>query len=311
MFCLQIENYFQQACNLSYDIEEMRKENFLIYNMVPKCGSLSMRRILHYLAPVLNYTKGHLPYYKDTWEHNAFHHNHSFISHQLNQDIIKLKQKHHMGIYVRHLHFVDFSEVTDDHPNYINLIRDPVDHYISWYIYRRYGAFGSNFGPLLGNGVKQKYYRSDEWQQLKNMSFAECVLSEHEECKNYTFTFRLIPYFCGNYDFCLKPSTQSLLRAMDNVINYFPIVGYLENMDQYYELTEKIWPQFFNGSRLLFEQKMNESKDLQHKTEERTYNEPSEKVKEIMRKRLKYEYLFYNWIKVRFQCMYNKYVLSI
>ena len=58
----------------------------------------------------------------------------------LNSNLAYAKQK--KILYTRHQYFVDFSSIgwdEGDLPVYINLIRDPIDRFKSFYYFSRYG----------------------------------------------------------------------------------------------------------------------------------------------------------------------------
>ena len=63
----------------------------------------------------------------------------------------------------------------------------------------------------------------------------------------------LIPYFCGNEDFCLKPSKESVDAAMANVRKNYLLVGILEDYERFLKLAEILLPIFFKGSVTIYE----------------------------------------------------------
>ena len=58
----------------------------------------------------------------------------------------------------------------------------------------------------------------------------------------------MIPYFCGNHEFCLQPTKDALKEAKTNVEKYYSIVGILEEYPKFLELASVILPKFFSGS---------------------------------------------------------------
>lgn len=214
---------------------------------------------------------------------------------------IKYHQRRH--IFIRHQHFVNFNIIGKKTPYFTSLIRDPVDHYISWYYYRRYGKFRQCLVPI---SYQNQFYNSPYSSQILNMTFDECVQRNNIECTNSSFIYTTVPYFCGSEDYCLEPTEKSLNQAKQNVIKYYPVVGYLEKMTEYLELCEVIWPQFFKGAVDV----VNKGVLRRHVSKERKLYEPSAESKEIMYQRLLIEYRFYNWVKDRFNCMYDLYVTN-
>ena len=218
-------------------------------------------------------------------------------------------------IYFRHQHFANFDLIGQQTPSHTNLVRDPVEQYISIYYYVRHDHQGSTLG-LLSRWKNSGYYKSPEWLNVrKNMSFDTCVQNNYDECKDSYFTFKLIPFFCGMDDFCLQPTIKALNQAKYNIERYFPVVGYIENYEEYLELLEIVFPQFMSGAsasyrktlELVKQQKSNKDPGYPS-SRARKLEEPSLKTKRIMKSRLKLEYQLYEWIKQRFQYMYAKYV---
>ena len=48
------------------------------------------------------------------------------------------------------------------------------------------------------------------------------------------------------------PSRQSVALAMKNVNKYFPVVGYVEEFEDFLLVLEKVLPQYFEGIHQLF-----------------------------------------------------------
>ena len=65
----------------------------------------------------------------------------------------------------------------------------------------------------------------------------------------------LIPYFCGNEEFCLTPSNRSVDAAIKNVKDNFLLVGILEEYTKFLKLAQILLPTFFNGSLTFYESK--------------------------------------------------------
>lgn len=304
----------QPDMSYHYNLSVTSATQLLMYNMVPKCGSRGIRAILRSLAPELNYSAD-IGSYIYPAHLTSFHH-HKKVALDIMHEIELRYGWNHKHVYYRHLHFMDFSSNHSSKYSgiyYTNVIRDPVEHYISWYYFRRFGQNGVVLGPLdlylrkIHNG---NYYSSEEWKKLKSMTFEDCVETNHTECLHHNFTYRMIPFFCGNDDYCLFPSQNSLNQAKKNVIRSFPVVGYLENLSEYFELAEVIFPQFFTGSTELYKKNLRNHQHIINKSTWRYKLEPSNRSKSIMAKRMGLEYAFYNWIKQRFYCMYHHYVAN-
>lgn len=205
------------------------------------------------------------------------------------------RQPYERHAIVQHQQFGSFEEMIDEKtPFHTNLIRDPVEHYISLYYFRRHRPDGKVDLPLVPLSYQQEFLKSS----LK-MNFEDCVKSKHKECTNYNLTFTIVPFFCGTDDYCLIPSEKALHQAKTNVIKHYPVVGYLEDYIQYLELCELVWPQFYRGITAL-------AQAITRKPNSNIYKiEPSTLIKKQMKQYLKIEYDFYYWVKKRFKCMYK------
>ena len=58
----------------------------------------------------------------------------------------------------------------------------------------------------------------------------------------------MIPYFCGNEEFCGIPSERAFDKAVANVRKHYLIVGVLEDYLRFLKLSEILLPIFFRGS---------------------------------------------------------------
>ena len=132
------------------------------------------------------------------------------------------------------------------------------------------------------------------------MTFDKCVERDAaEDCR--TPRFKQIAYFCGQHAFCLTPSQKSLNQAKQNMIKHYPLIGYLENIDEFLEASEMLWPQFFKDGLKMYYKLINSHGYFKPYSTPK----PSEKTKTIMMAKLKFEYEFYNFVKQRFNCTYK------
>ena len=58
----------------------------------------------------------------------------------------------------------------------------------------------------------------------------------------------MIPFFCGNEDFCSHPTERAFDKAVANVRKHFLIVGVLEDYVRFLKLSEILLPVFFRGA---------------------------------------------------------------
>ena len=183
----------------------------------------------------------------------------------------------------QHILFVDFTEFKHQMPVYINLVRDPVDRFVSWFYFKQ--NFIQPWPP-----------------KLRNITMDQCFERNYSECTHFCFehnSYLLIPYFCGQDQFCREPTRQALLRAEENVIKYYAVVGTSEQYDLFLDVLENILPQYFKGVT------------TDYKTQKRLNTaQKSTKLSRQNRNRLKemmaLEYKFYNFIEDRLRILHKK-----
>ena len=61
----------------------------------------------------------------------------------------KNEKRTHKGVYVRHLFYLpkEFSLGSDEKIGYVNMVKNPVEQFISWYYYERNGWQKSGVDP--------------------------------------------------------------------------------------------------------------------------------------------------------------------
>ncbi|XP_078490944.1 uronyl 2-sulfotransferase-like [Ciona intestinalis] len=109
----------------------------VVYNRVPKCGSTSLLDALRVLSVKLNF---HLMSvnYPTLDEH---------VTYNVQKEIAGMLRFQQNFIYSRHLRFFDIKTFGFGTPIYINIIRDPIDRFVSHYYYSRHG-FAKNKGTV-------------------------------------------------------------------------------------------------------------------------------------------------------------------
>jgi dermatan/chondrotin sulfate uronyl 2-O-sulfotransferase UST len=204
----------------------------------------------------------------------------------LNEVLSEITSVRKPWMYIRHIHFINFTEFKLATPTYINIIRDPFDQFVSAFHFRR------EWRPVL--------LSADQ----KNLTIDECIKSGHYECSDPTYTHVIIPYFCGQQEFCLKPSKAAVQQAKRNVEKYYSVVGYLEHLKEFLEVLSFLWPRYFQNAWAVYENLISSDKSevIRHQTHKQT---PSAESKSIMKSRLKYDYEFYQFVRQRFDCLYQ------
>lgn len=109
---------------------------------------------------------------------------------------------------------------------YINLLREPIERYISHYYYAR--------SPLRWLKKLKRLKKLGHF----NETLEECLDKQHEGCEWNHMT----RFFCGPELFCKNGSSKALKRAKYNMKHYYTSVGVLEHLTEFLEVLHKRLP---------------------------------------------------------------------
>ena len=132
---------------------------------------------------------------------------------------------------------------------YINLIRHPVDRWISMWNFQKYGDHS-----MLLNNTKTKYKNDD------NIDIDTCIQNRTLECQDKIWkTLKtgkrraqlLIVNICGQEEFCRsgfdEDNKKALKQAKKQIDNDYSVVGITEHYKLSIKLFAKIYPEVFQG----------------------------------------------------------------
>jgi len=235
----------------SATVEELKKtmpsldappvnRNFVFHNKIPKAGSTTMKWLLVGLAKRNQFTLDHQRWCIDT-EHCVGRDpkTHRQIDGPDGEEKIaeyvpeKIKELDG-GKYLllKHHHWFNFTDHGVEMPTYINIARDPVTRFASWYYFER-------FGWQRSEGQRAKYSMNNgEEADDRDMTLDECVATGHSECLEPVQV--LVKYFCGTVKTCSmmdkatgghswRQVAVATERAKAIIAKYFHVVGVLGN----------------------------------------------------------------------------------
>nr|XP_026692065.1 uronyl 2-sulfotransferase-like isoform X1 [Ciona intestinalis] len=187
-------------------------------------------------------------------------------------------------IYSRHLRFFDIETFGFGTPIYINIIRDPIDRFVSHYYYSRHG-FVKNNGT-----VKVEWRRS-----VNDLTLDECMKQDVDKCIQENNNGSALRYFCGNHPVCRNYNNISLHIAMYNAAKYYTTVGLLEEMENSLKVLEALLPRYFKGIAAT----LHASKEIEG-TKTLYKKKPSKETETKLRRIFAFEIEFYQFVRERF-----------
>ena len=271
--------------NITSDIADL-----VVYNRVPKCGSTTFLNILKRLS-----NKNHFQYI-----HSKIF-DKRFLIEEKQKDLlneIDRKSAHaSFALFDRHVFFINFTYFGHEKPNYINLVRHPVDRAISSFYYSRSEMHLKNLkkrGKYDQSQVDKRNFSIETWMISKLIN-SDKVPDGNDN--------GIVPYFCGHEIFCRSLKNKDAIQlAKDNILRHFSVVGILEELETSLEVFENFLPRVFNGVTKLYERLYGRHRTVLRKNE---HSPVSEIVREALHQHLRLEIELYDFIKQRLKMQWD------
>ncbi|XP_060770069.1 uronyl 2-sulfotransferase a isoform X6 [Neoarius graeffei] len=203
-------------------------------------------------------------------------------------------------LYTRHVHFLNFTRFRMEQPVYINIIRDPISRFLSNYFFRRFGDWRGEQNHL----IRTPRMKDNE----RYLDINVCILENFPECSNPRL-FYIVPYFCGQHPQCREPGVWALERAKQNAMENFLLVGILEELEDVLLLLERLLPHYFSDVLNIYHSpafwKMGNLTGTVKK------HMPTLEALQVLYRRMRYEYDFYNFIRDQFHLAKKKIGLKL
>ncbi|XP_065837792.1 uronyl 2-sulfotransferase-like [Oscarella lobularis] len=261
------------------DEEEDESQARIMYNRVGKCGSRTTLELLKVLADRNDFVLA-------TSDIN----NQKAITVQEQIDLVNyIYQLPIPFIYSRHLFFIDFQKYGALPLVHINIIRDPIERFVSNFYYKRFGDNRENHTVKFS---ERRVARTVD----------ECVQFAHHECTSKRL-FYITPFFCGQEPACFEPGMWALNRAKTNVIEKYLVVGLLEEYEDTLRVFERLLPRHFHGVVDLYKHPGAETGARINTTATKKKVMPSLETRRILRFRMHFDYEFYFFVQERFQAL--------
>jgi len=230
----------------------------VFHNKIPKAGSTTMKWLLVALSKRNGFTLDHARWCLNTDHCNDIDENGQRLDgpdgEQALIDYIpkqRAEAKTDNYFLIKHHHWFNFTAHGMEEPTYINVARDPVTRYASWYYFER-------FGWARQKGTRARFFGEEE---DKERSLDECVQGKYAECLEPVQV--LVKYFCGTdssqcgmmegaknqgqgHDWTkVREATE---RAKRIIAQEFYVVGVLEHFSETLQLFEKMLPEYYAGA---------------------------------------------------------------
>ncbi|KAI6198257.1 Heparin sulfate O-sulfotransferase [Aphelenchoides fujianensis] len=199
----------------------------VLYNRIPKTGSTTFTNAVAY----------------DLYRLNGFHALHinttknNFLLNVVDQAEFVRNVSFWTAVrpafYHGHLAFVDFNKFGFPNPLYINIVREPLERFVSYFYFLQHG-----------DDYRVGLNRS---RAGRNETFDHCFKRRGRDCDPADKMWLQIPYFCGTSSFCKKPgSLEALEAAKRNLVDHYLV--------EMIVVLERLLPDFFRGASSHFEE---------------------------------------------------------
>jgi len=308
-----INKGLEDGSYLNYKNTNLQKNNraVIIYNRIPKTGSTTFANICNKLSVKNNFWNINL---------NASLPNGDTVNcyvwppGEQREFLTNITQWTHKqpALYHGHFSFIQPDKFLIQKANiisYINIIRNPVDRLVSYYYFLRYGddfrpnkiRRNHNDNRSIDECVQQTYLAEGTGTILSNPK-------EHQDCGPEKIWMQ-IPFFCGQFTRCWDKNSREWAynMAISNFYKYYALVGYTDAYEEFFEMLDEIFPEFFGNSMNYINNEWGglEKVSLRHTKWKQA---PSEETIRILSttEEFKYEMAFYNMVKQEFDEVYKK-----
>ncbi|XP_054732194.1 heparan sulfate 2-O-sulfotransferase pipe-like [Anastrepha obliqua] len=268
--------------------------DILIFNRVPKTGSIQFIELMRKLGRVHNFDVEVDP------QNGGIR---PILNENEEGDLVENIANADDGtVFVSHVNYLNFTKYDTPKPIYVNMVRDPVERVISWYYYIR--------SPWIFVPNRRKSNREMPNPQWVNTEFDQCVLTGDRACTYIEGSGlervgdhrRQILFFCGhNERKCMPFNTKLPMQiAMQNVEREYAVVGTWEDTNVTLSVLESYIPSYFRGAKNMYYSGM--QNDLKNYNPMKPHI--AEDIKEMVRKNFTREIEFYQFCRQRLHKQY-------
>ena len=259
----------------------------VVYNRVPKSASTTLRYLFRDQAATRKFTilnkEIFVPF---------------LLPLNVQQEVVsELESAKIPVLYERHMYFINFDDFLKPQPVYINLIRDPLQQVISAYYYSRETCIYERRCYF-----NTKFLNETLDECVERRSASQCI----DESQGVS---PLLAFFSGNQVACERNKTFAVQKAKQNIIDYYTVVGIVEELYNFLFVIEHLMPKYFANICLTY---MSDGikKDNVRLKGDREKN-ISEATKTLLRAALANEYDLYEFVKRRFHRQFHQILQTI
>lgn len=274
--------------------KESQNADIVIYNRVPKCASSVMMRLIS----ILHQPYAHDFQFENQIEPGQAHWFETAVDEEEWALDLALREK--PTFVLRHQYFVDLDKyVNNSRILWLNLVRDPIDQFVSHYYYMRHGFEKSPDGKNKKEWANQNLKHINP--ETRNLTLDECIEQEYHECVNPVSEY--MQFFCGNEERCRVDKSYALKTAAHNIRYKYYLVGYTDRLHEFLTALHYTLPAWFKGSNYYYRQVTDPNSTFSKKFDTRTANKviPSDKTLKFLNDKFKYEVQLYKFIKLEFK----------
>ncbi|KAK7081015.1 hypothetical protein SK128_007320 [Halocaridina rubra] len=250
-----------------------------MYNRVPKCGSRSMKERLEAYGKQGNYSFSEIP--------NLPHRVSPRQQMKTVYYVLKNKTKPRHA-WVAHKYFFDHVGNYNGQLVWMNVLRDPVERFISDFYWLRRGTDANRLMLQITRG---------SFEEEENLDLNKCTPEGHPSC---TWTAwppgeLQLTYLCGTNESCVQRGNKwALQRAKYNIAKYYGVVGILEELPLSLAVMEAYIPVFFK-----IHKRIRASSIATHARNSDVKKPVSNVTRNILRNNLKEDYELYKYAQQR------------
>ncbi|CAH1779003.1 unnamed protein product [Owenia fusiformis] len=288
--------------------EKNRNRNLVLYSRSPKCGSTTLNAVMKAACE-----------YGGKYTFNNLQSNAEPLPKKSELKTVAKKRKFALThllqesptIVIGHLSFFDFIELGYKQPLFIDIVRDPVERWISHYYYFRSSERHIKNLKFTDKDINQPFEECFQiWKNTTGCSgmnitqTAACLVRKGRNkkgCLEFQVDHSFYSYwFSGKYS--TNRSLISSANAKSNIEKYYAFVGLTEHLNETVRAMERVLPRFTDEMSRAY----NDLRGEHVKNRSLNKKRPSNETIAVMKEYTANDYDLYRFISQRFYRHLNR-----